>query len=233
MSVTNYYETLMVLESKLSEDQKNAIIEKIKGIIEAGGTLEKLDLWGNRRLAYPINYQTEGYYVVIQFTSNPELPREIERVYGITDGILRFLVIKRDERYLDVQVKLDTRSAAKASPKEEIVEETAEPSDEKPKEEAKKAPKKAKAVVTEALTEEVGIEEVAETAPEEVAGEVVTETVAEVAPIEEAEVLEIPTVEGVVEAEAIEVKKPVRKRATKAKKEEVAEAKEEGEKDAE
>ena len=97
----NHYETLLVIETKKTEEEKTAIVDKIKAIIEKNGTIEKLDLWGNRHLAYPINYQTEGYYVVIQFTSNPELPKELDRVYRITDGILRSIVIKRDERYLD------------------------------------------------------------------------------------------------------------------------------------
>ncbi|MCL2739752.1 MAG: 30S ribosomal protein S6 [Oscillospiraceae bacterium] len=109
MQVTNHYETLLVLESSLSEETRTGLVDKIKAIIEKDGTIEKLDLWGNRRLAYPIDYKTEGFYVVIQFISNPELPKELDRVYGITDGILRSMVIKRDERYLDIQVKLDSK----------------------------------------------------------------------------------------------------------------------------
>jgi len=114
--VTNHYETLLVIETAKTEDEKQAIVDKTKAIIEKEGTIEKLDLWGNRRLAYPINYQTEGYYVVIQFISNPDLPRELDRVYRITDGILRSIIIKRDERYLDMQVKLGQKPVGDAVP---------------------------------------------------------------------------------------------------------------------
>ena len=64
---------------------------KFKSLIEANGTIDSVDEWGKRRLAYPINDEVEGVYTVIQFTSEPSFPAELERVYKITDGVLRFL----------------------------------------------------------------------------------------------------------------------------------------------
>ena len=64
-------------------------------MIEANGTVESVDVWGKRRLAYPINYKTEGYYVLVNFASQAEFVAELERVYNITDGLLRTIVIRK------------------------------------------------------------------------------------------------------------------------------------------
>ncbi len=85
------YETMLVTSAALDEEASAALIGKFKGLIEAHGTIDSVDDWGKKRLAYPINDENEGIYTVIQFTSGPEFPAELERVYKITDGVLRFL----------------------------------------------------------------------------------------------------------------------------------------------
>lgn len=85
------YETMLVTSAALDEEASAALVGKFKSLIEANGTIDSVDEWGKRRLAYPINDEVEGVYTVIQFTSGPEFPAELERVYKITDGVLRFL----------------------------------------------------------------------------------------------------------------------------------------------
>ena len=71
-------------------------MEKFKAMVGAEGTLSSIDEWGKRRLAYEINDETEGYYTLINFTSDSEFPQELNRIYSITDGVLRFLVVRKD-----------------------------------------------------------------------------------------------------------------------------------------
>lgn len=92
--ITNKYETIFVLDAALEEEKLTALSEKFTKLIEANGTVESVDVWGKRRLAYPINYKTEGYYTLVKFTAKPEFPKELERIYGITEGVLRTIVIK-------------------------------------------------------------------------------------------------------------------------------------------
>ena len=94
------YETLFIVDVQQGEDGIKALVDKFTGLIAANGTVESVDEWGKRKLAYPINDLTEGYYVLVNFKSAPELPAELERVFGITDGILRSIVIKHDEKKL-------------------------------------------------------------------------------------------------------------------------------------
>ena len=70
---------------------------KFKDLAESRGTVAEVDEWGKRKLAYEINYLTEGYYVLVKFTSGPELPAELDRILGITDGVIRSLVTLRHE----------------------------------------------------------------------------------------------------------------------------------------
>ena len=94
-NVINNYETIYVIEESLPEEQITAISDKFKAMIEANGTVESVDVWGKRRLAYAIDYKTEGYYVLINFASQAEFVAELERVYNITDGLLRTIVIRK------------------------------------------------------------------------------------------------------------------------------------------
>ena len=94
----NKYEAMYVITPELEDEAIKGIIEKYTGIITAnGGEIEKVDEWGRRRLAYPINYKTEGYYVLMTFTSEPSFPKELDRVLRITDGIMRSLIVCKGE----------------------------------------------------------------------------------------------------------------------------------------
>ena len=86
------YEAMVIYSLTNGEDAAKALIEKFKGMIEANGTLESVDEWGKKKLAYEIDDQTEGYYVLYTFNAKPEFPAEFERVLKITDGVMRCLV---------------------------------------------------------------------------------------------------------------------------------------------
>ena len=94
---TEKYEVPYVLNPNLSEEETQAIVEKFKTLIEQNGTIDEMEEWGKRKLAYEINYLTEGYYVLVKFTSGPEFPAELDRILGITDGVIRSLVTLRFE----------------------------------------------------------------------------------------------------------------------------------------
>lgn len=94
--VMNKYETIFVLDVNMGDEKLEALSEKFKELIAANGVVENVDVWGKRRLAYPIDYKTEGYYVLVDFTSNPAFPKELERIYGITEGVLRTIVVRKD-----------------------------------------------------------------------------------------------------------------------------------------
>ena len=83
------YESLIVINAALPEEEIKALVDKFTALVNANGTMESVDEWGKRRLAYPINDLTEGYFVVMSYRSAVDFPAEIERVLGITDGILR------------------------------------------------------------------------------------------------------------------------------------------------
>ena len=89
--ITGKYEVLYILTPELGEEGTAALVEKFKAMVEAEGTLTNIDEWGKRRLAYPINDLPEGYYVLMNFESNPAFPAEMERVMKITEGIMRCL----------------------------------------------------------------------------------------------------------------------------------------------
>ncbi|UZT83201.1 30S ribosomal protein S6 [Caproicibacterium sp. BJN0003] len=93
--VKRAYETVFILSAKLDEDATNAMIQKFKDLIAANGTIDGVDEWGKRRLAYPINKENEGYYVLVNFTSVPSFTAELDRIYKITDGVLRSLIVKK------------------------------------------------------------------------------------------------------------------------------------------
>lgn len=95
---TNLYETLFVIDPRLSEEETKAMSDKFTGMIADNGEIVKVDEWGRRRLAYPIEDQTEGFYVLVEFRSAPEFPAEIERIFNITEGILRSIVIRKNEK---------------------------------------------------------------------------------------------------------------------------------------
>lgn len=93
--VSEAYETMAVYSLKNGEDNVKALNDKFKALIEANGTLESAEEWGKRKLAYEIDDQTEGYYVLYTFTSKPDFPAELDRVFNITDGVMRSLTTVR------------------------------------------------------------------------------------------------------------------------------------------
>lgn len=94
--IINKYETIFVLDAALEDEKIEALTEKFKALIAENGTVESVDVWGKRKLAYPIDFKTEGYYVLVNFASNPEFPKELDRIYGITDGVMRTITIRKE-----------------------------------------------------------------------------------------------------------------------------------------
>ena len=93
--VTAKYETVFIVNPELGEEAAKAMLEKFSGIITGnGGNIEKVDEWGKKKLAYLIEDYSEGYYYVVTFTAAAAVPAELDRVFNITDGILRSIIIK-------------------------------------------------------------------------------------------------------------------------------------------
>ena len=92
----NKYETIIILNSNLEEEATESVITKVTDLIANHGTVESTEEWGKKKLAYPIKKQNEGYYVLINFSSNPDFIDELERVYNITDEIIKHIVVKKD-----------------------------------------------------------------------------------------------------------------------------------------
>lgn len=90
------YESIFIINPELGEENIKALVEKFKSIIETSAQLESIDEWGKRKLAYEIKDKNEGYYVLANFSSSPDFPAELERVYKITEGILKYIIINKD-----------------------------------------------------------------------------------------------------------------------------------------
>lgn len=91
------YETIFIVKPTLSEDATKEVVEKFKNFIETSAKLESFDEWGKRRLAYPIQDNNEGYYVLANFCAEPSFPQELERLYKISEDIIKFITIKKDK----------------------------------------------------------------------------------------------------------------------------------------
>lgn len=87
---------MFILDTALEDERKTALIDMVKEVIAAEGEVTKEDIWGVRKLAYPIQKKFDGYYVVLEFNANPELPRELERKLRITDGVMRQMIVCKD-----------------------------------------------------------------------------------------------------------------------------------------
>ena len=92
------YETLFVVDLSKGEEAVKSVIGKFTSLIADNGTVNEVNEWGKRRLAYPINDQNEGYYVLVTFNADAAFPAELERIFGITEGIMRSIVIRHDEK---------------------------------------------------------------------------------------------------------------------------------------
>ena len=94
--LTSKYETIFVVDVTLGEEQMNSVIEKFKTMIAENGTVTAVNEWGNRKLAYPIDDKNDGYYVLVDFTANTAFVAELERIFNITDGIMRSMVVAKE-----------------------------------------------------------------------------------------------------------------------------------------
>ena len=92
------YETLFVISGNLAEDEIKANVEKFVNLINENGTDVDVNEWGKRRFAYPINYVNEGYYVLVSYKSEPSFPIELDRVFGITEGVMRYMTTTKIEK---------------------------------------------------------------------------------------------------------------------------------------
>ena len=107
----NKYELVYVIDVALEDEARKAVIDRFNGMIEQnGGKVLKVDEWGKRRLAYPINYKTEGYYVLVNFESEATLPREVERTMQIAESILRYLIVKVEEKRSNVKPRPERKA---------------------------------------------------------------------------------------------------------------------------
>ena len=93
----NKYESVVIINPNLEAESIKALIEKISGLINSNGTVNSVEELGKKRLAYEIKKLNEGYYVVVKFEAKPELITELERVYRITDEVMKFIVVKEEE----------------------------------------------------------------------------------------------------------------------------------------
>ena len=98
MEKFNSYETLFIIDASLSEEAIKGLVDKFTALIAEHGKVSEVDEWGKRRLAYPINDKEEGYYVLVNFESEGNLPAELERIFGITEGIMRSIVIRHEDK---------------------------------------------------------------------------------------------------------------------------------------
>jgi small subunit ribosomal protein S6 len=94
---TEKYELMYIINSTLGEEDTAAIVEKFKALVEQHGTVDEMELIGKRRLAYEINDLSDGYYVLVKFSSTPDFPAELDRILGITDSVIRSLITVRCE----------------------------------------------------------------------------------------------------------------------------------------
>lgn len=91
------YESVVILTTSISDEEKEAFLTKTKDLISSNGQLTNVDEWGKKTFAYPINKQTEGYYFIFTFESNPEFIAEFERILRLDEKVLKDLVIKKDK----------------------------------------------------------------------------------------------------------------------------------------
>ncbi len=90
------YESVIIISVKIGEEKIKEIVEKFKNLISKEAELESVDEWGKKELSYPINYEKEGYYVLFNYKSEPNFSAELDRIYGITDGVIRTLIVSKE-----------------------------------------------------------------------------------------------------------------------------------------
>ena len=95
--VSEKYELMYIIDHSIGEENVASIVEKFKTLIETNGTIDEMEEMGKRKLAYEINYISEGYYVLVKFTSAPDFPAELDRILGITEGVMRSMIVCKGE----------------------------------------------------------------------------------------------------------------------------------------
>lgn len=95
--MTNY-EVMFIIDPTVEDARKDAVVATVQEIIAADGEVGKVDVWGMRKLAYPIQKKNEGYYVVIEFKATHDLPKELDRRLRISDAVMRHLIVNKDEK---------------------------------------------------------------------------------------------------------------------------------------
>jgi ribosomal protein S6 len=122
------YETIFIVDLQTGDDAVKATVEKFLSLIRENGEIVQINEWGKRRLAYPINDLNEGYYVLVNFTAPADFPLELERVYNITEGIMRSIVIKSETKKKSSEpvkpVKQAEAAVEEPSAEAEVIEET-------------------------------------------------------------------------------------------------------------
>ena len=112
----NKYEVVYIIDPAVEEEARKALIAKFNDLITGnGGSVDKVEEWGKRRLAYAIDYKTEGYYVLVNFQAEAELPKELERNLQISESVIRYQVIKQIERKVGIKPRA-VRPAPAAAP---------------------------------------------------------------------------------------------------------------------
>ena len=114
------YETLFAVNATLAEDDVKALVEKFVALINENASDVSVNEWGKRRFAYPINYVTEGYYVLVDYKSEPSFPIELDRVFGITEGVMRYMTTTKCEK----AAKAEAAAPAVAEETVEVAEAT-------------------------------------------------------------------------------------------------------------
>ena len=124
----NKYELIYIIDTAVEEAARKELIEKFNGIIAAnGGEVVKVEEWGKRRLAYAINYKTEGYYVYVAFNGSAELPKELSRNLGINESVIRSQIVKLLEKKSSVKPRpVRVAPAAEEAPAAEAAPASAE-----------------------------------------------------------------------------------------------------------
>ena len=112
----NKYELMYIIDPAVEDEARKALIAKFNDLITGnGGSVDKVEEWGKRRLAYAIDYKTEGYYVLVNFQAEADLPKELERNLQISDSVIRYQVIKLIERKVGIKPRA-VRPAPVAAP---------------------------------------------------------------------------------------------------------------------
>ncbi|SDZ24846.1 SSU ribosomal protein S6P [Proteiniborus ethanoligenes] len=91
------YEAVLIFAPGMEEESRNNLVERFKGIIETNGSVDNIDVWGNRKLAYEINDYQEGYYVLLKFNAGSDVVDEMDRIAKITDNVIRHMIIRDEE----------------------------------------------------------------------------------------------------------------------------------------